>query len=300
MAVIGQILGWTLAVLLGLIIASFAIDAVLRINWGNKPRFTFVEGDLSSKQLLVVLPGAFSEAEFQLQPVVANLQYRGHILHVEQSGKRYSSLNTAILTAIYVADLVREGGVDKIHLLGTSQGAAVAVMAAQQMRHGSLVADHIRLKLIAVDGVGRPDDLRQPNWVFGLMGWLPFGPIWDRLGFLNLVIQPSSEEPATEWAEHAKIGLEMVRGIPTAFWSDQMRELGSIQVTAEELASFDHVTYVSSSQDEAILKPEESLAHWQGLVPQEKFRWQVINAGHTAYEMKPRDYALAIDQALNS
>lgn len=295
MAVIGQILGWSLAVLLGLIIASFAIDTVLRRDWKAKTAFD-QEGPTASRQLVVVFPGAFSRAKFQFEPIAAGLKRTPRMLYVENIGKRYSLEATITETVKKVKDLVATNpAITRIDLIGSSMGAAVAAKTGVELRKRF---PHLKIDLIVVDGVGRPDDLRQPNWVFGLMGWLPFGPIWDRLGFLNLVIQPSSEKPDANWADHAKQGLAMVRSIPTAFWGDQMRELGSIRVTAEELASFDCVTYVSSSQDEAILKPEESLTYWRGLVPQEKFRWQVIPAGHTAYEMKPRDYLAAIEQAL--
>lgn len=296
MAIIGQILGWALLALAVLVVLSFVLDATWRLRSWAEPFFDIEEGAASS-QLLVVFPGAFSRARFQLEPVVANLPRLATTVYVENVSERYSSMKTVWATVCEIRNLaiLSRTQITQINLIGSSMGAAVAAKTGSGLRKAF---PGVAINLIAIDGVGRPQDLRQPAWVFRLMGWLPFGPIWDRLGLLKILIRPSNEEPATEWAKHAKDGLRMVRSIPTAFWGDQMRELGRAVVTEEDLAGFDRVTYVSSVQDQTILHPEESVRYWRRIAPPSRFRLSIVEAGHTAYEVNPWVYAAAINKAL--
>lgn len=248
------------------------------------------------QQLLMALPGAFSGAEFQFQPVAANLPFRGAVAYVESGGNWYDP-ETVIDTAVECAEeYVRVHDVNEIYLLGSSMGGGLAALIAHELRQ-NVDLDNVAIHLIAIDGVARTEDLTTPAWLVQLIGGLPFDLIANLLLPLSrLIVQPSPMKPHHRWKEHAASGLQQARRTPTTYWGGQMCTLGRLNLQRRHLERLQSVTYISSTLDTSVLKVKQSANTWRTLaweadVP---FRLVPVEAHHTDYEAKPVEYAQAI------
>lgn len=290
---------WMVPLLLVVVLlASFIFDAFSRL-WMTQ-QVSAIEMPLNggSDHLVVVLPGAFSSAYYQFEPIAAEMKSSATMLYVEQFATVYRHEKFDTQVGTYVADSLMRNTPRSVTFIGTSMGAGRSWQLAQNLRKAGLLRD-ITTNFVAIDGVGSADDLVAPG-PFGAkyVSRLPFGWFWNRIPVAKVAIQPSDTPPLLEWAEHARRGLDMARRTPTASWAGQLRAMGATHVSPGSLEWMNSATYVDSVRDKSVVKRDKSLVTWQKAAGSTDFIVKKVDANHTDYEANPQEYAEIIDEVI--
>lgn len=287
-------------VIVSLFIGSFVFDAISR-KWMDDQIITVRSQPLNGgdvDRLVVILPGAFSSAQYQFEPVATEMTSRATMLYVEQRGPIYRHKEFDAQVYDQVASCISGDQPALITFVGTSMGAGRAWQLAQSLLDAGYLEGR-EVNFIAIDGVGSADDLAGVGSLGAkYISRLPFGWLWNHVPVAKFVIAPSDVEPLPQWTDHARQGLEMARSTPASSWGGQLRAMSATSVSPDSLSWMDKVVYVRSTNDTSVVRGEQSVATWRAAAGEASFDEMFVEANHTDFEANPGGYARIIDDVI--
>lgn len=237
-------------------------DAVGRLLLSSGAKFDLVRADNSNSHVLFVyFPGVLADGS-SADPLLPVLRNHGNVLRVSYSGQRFQGDIVAERSAAEIARQIRQRGITRVVLLGSSVGGLVAYDTYRRLQATSALSASARVDFVVMDAPTRRAELQSPLDTLALgsrLWWAgPISNLFSRPYFNAVFKAPKAEnlELGVDQDQLAQ-SVERAKSFPLSWSMDQNRFIISHgPIALGSLVTAGRVLYVRSMRDDDTVRPE--------------------------------------------